>query len=83
MGTRREQVAGVLRAGEARGVRLDPPIVERQDAPTLGSEGLAMEGLDDLKDWLAAEGFDIVHNTQLEGHERFYTYHPFGDRVGA
>jgi hypothetical protein len=40
----RNRSPGSSEPGRARGVRQDPAIVERQDAPTLGSEGLAPRG---------------------------------------
>lgn len=38
-------------------------------------------GLHALMETLAAKGYDIVHDTQLEDHHRFYTRDPFGNRV--
>lgn len=38
-------------------------------------------GLEALRERLATEGYHIVHDTQLQGHHRFYTQDPFGNRL--
>ncbi|MGH2529432.1 MAG: VOC family protein [Actinomycetota bacterium] len=38
-------------------------------------------GLNELRDRLETEGYEIVYDTQLEGHQRFYTQDPFGNRL--
>lgn len=38
-------------------------------------------GLQALMERLEAEGYDILHDTQLQGHHRFYTQDPFGNRL--
>jgi catechol 2,3-dioxygenase-like lactoylglutathione lyase family enzyme len=40
-----------------------------------------VEGLDALQDQLLAAGHDIVLDTQLERHRRFYVDDPFGNRL--
>lgn len=40
-----------------------------------------VEGLPALKAKLAAAGCELVDDEPLEGHDRFYVYDPFGNRI--
>jgi len=40
-----------------------------------------VEGLQPLRESLERVGTEIVDDTQLDGHERFYAYDPFGNRL--
>lgn len=56
--------------------------VEEPFAPARKAHpALLVEGLDSLERRLLAGGVAIEHDTQLEGHERFYVRDPFGNRL--
>lgn len=40
-----------------------------------------VQGLGELRERLECAGVEIVEDTQLEGHDRFYTFDPFGNRL--
>ena len=40
-----------------------------------------VSGLEALMERLRAHGYRIVHDTELEAHDRFYTHDPFGNRL--
>jgi len=40
-----------------------------------------VEGLDQLRGRLHDAGIEIVDDTQLQGHRRFYAFDPFGNRL--
>jgi catechol 2,3-dioxygenase-like lactoylglutathione lyase family enzyme len=42
---------------------------------------LVVDGLADLRQRLERVGVEVVEDTQLEGHERFYAPDPFGNRL--
>ena len=48
----------------------------RKAHPAFGVDGLA-----ELRQRLEEAGIEIVEDTQLEGHERFYASDPFGNRL--
>ena len=42
---------------------------------------LLVEGLSELRGRLEEAGVQIQDDTQLEGHDRFYAFDPFGNRL--
>lgn len=40
-----------------------------------------VEGIDELRQRLESAGTEIVVDEPLEGHERFYAFDPFGNRL--
>jgi catechol 2,3-dioxygenase-like lactoylglutathione lyase family enzyme len=42
---------------------------------------LLVNGLSELRTRLVDAGVEIQDDTQLEGHERFYAFDPFGNRL--
>jgi catechol 2,3-dioxygenase-like lactoylglutathione lyase family enzyme len=56
--------------------------VEEDFAPARKAHpGILVSGLADLADRLEAAGARVIWDTELVGHDRFYSYDPFGNRL--
>jgi len=56
--------------------------VERDFRPARKAHpALMVEGLDALEELLLEAGVEVVRDTQLDGHRRFYASDPFGNRL--
>jgi catechol 2,3-dioxygenase-like lactoylglutathione lyase family enzyme len=56
--------------------------VEREFRPARKAHpALLVEGLDALEELLLEAGLEAARDTELEGHRRFYTLDPFGNRL--